>query len=169
MEYPDSDITNVLSSCSEPSFSSPPVLPLTSEDDLTDSESEEESEYPDSESSEWSTECSSCSESSSLVVPCFSPLTPLKRQTNLVDEGTVITRPVAESPVVLHQQPPANNTSSVSAESPVIATYKLVGDNIDFSVKARYSRSDSSKDHSVHYFHYMCVCVCVCDRIDFSE
>ena len=214
-----------------------------SEGELTDSENEEESEYPDSESSEWSTESSSCSESPSLVAPCFFPLTPSNRQSNLEDWVTAIACPVAESPqhlqipvilshqlpvespqhlqipavpshqlpfespqrlqipavpshqlpvespqhlqipavpshqlpvespqhlqipAVLSQQPPAENIIPTSFESPVITTYKLVGDNIDFSVKARYSRSDSPKDQSVHYFHYMAVR----DRTDFSD
>ena len=232
-----------------------------SEGELTDSENEEESEYPDSESSEWSTESSPCSESPSLVAPCFSPLTPSNRQSNLEDWVTAIACPVAESPqhlqipvilshqlpaespqrlqipavpshqlpfespqrlhipavpshqlpfespqrlqipavpshqlpfespqrlhipavpshqlpaespqhlqipAVLSQQPPAENIIPTSFESPVITTYKLVGDNIDFSVKARYSRSDSPKDQSVHYFHYMAVR----DRTDFSD
>ena len=207
MEYPDSDNSNESSTHSESSFSSPPVSPLMSEGELTDSENEEESEYPDSESSEWSTESSSCSESPSLVAPCFSPLTPSNRQSNLEDWVTAIACPVAESPqhlqipvilshqlpaespqrlqipavpshqlpaespqhlqipAVLSQQPPAENIIPTSFESPVITTYKLVGDNIDFSVKARYSRSDSPKDQSVHYFHYMAVR----DRTYFSD
>ena len=225
MEYPDSDNSNESSTHSESSFSSPPVSPLMSKGELTDSENEEESEYPDSESSEWSTESLSCSESPSLVAPCFSPLTPSNRQSNLEDGVTAIACPVAESPqhlqipvilshqlpfespqclqipavpshqlpaespqrlqipavpshqlpaespqhlqipAVLSQQLPAENIIPTSFESPVITTYKLVGDNIDFSVKARYSRSDSPKDQSVHYFHYMAVR----DRTDFSD
>ena len=44
-------------------------------------------------------------------------------------------------------------------------TYKLVGDNLDLTVKARYMRMDSRQDQSLHYFHLMSVC----DRIDFSQ
>lgn len=165
LEYLDSDDSEESSTHSELSFSSPPASPLTSADNLTDFESEE-SEYPDSESSEWSSECS---ESSNIIAPCLSPLTPL----NIVDEAIVMAFPVAESPQqlqapaipVVSSQLPTNNVSSTSANSSRIETYKLVGDNIDFSVKARFSRSDSPKDQSLHYFHFMCVH----DRIDFNE
>jgi len=43
-------------------------------------------------------------------------------------------------------------------------TYKLVGDNLDLTVKARYMRIDGQKDQSLYYFHHMSVC----DRIDLA-
>lgn len=43
--------------------------------------------------------------------------------------------------------------------------YKLVGDNIDKGVKARYMRVDKYYNKSLHYFHSFAVA----NRIDFSE
>lgn len=43
-------------------------------------------------------------------------------------------------------------------------SYKLVGDNIDKAVKARYMRVEGSRNQSLHYFHFFAVL----DRIDFS-
>ena len=43
--------------------------------------------------------------------------------------------------------------------------YKLVGDNIDIGVKARYRRMEGSHSHSLHYFHSFTVQ----SRIDFSH
>ena len=54
----------------------------------------------------------------------------------------------------------------VSNEQSLTPTaYKLVGDNLDLTVKARYMWMDSRQDQSLHYFHHMSVC----DRIDFSQ
>ena len=43
--------------------------------------------------------------------------------------------------------------------------YKLVGDNIDFTVKARYMRTDGRQDQSLHFFHSYAIR----DRIDLSK
>lgn len=43
--------------------------------------------------------------------------------------------------------------------------YKLVGDNIDFTVNARYMRIDGRQNQSLHYFH----CFAIRDRINFSH
>ena len=43
--------------------------------------------------------------------------------------------------------------------------YKLVGDNIDMGVKARYMRVEGSHNQSLHYFHSFAVL----NRIDFSH
>ena len=42
---------------------------------------------------------------------------------------------------------------------------KLVGDNIDLSVKALYMRMEGSRNQSLHYFHSFAVF----DRVDFSQ
>lgn len=44
-------------------------------------------------------------------------------------------------------------------------SYKLVGDNLDKSVKARYLRVEGSRNQSLHNFHSFAVR----DRIDFSS
>lgn len=43
--------------------------------------------------------------------------------------------------------------------------YKLVGDNIDFTVRARYMRTDGRQDQSLHYYH----AYAIRDRIDLSR
>ncbi len=43
--------------------------------------------------------------------------------------------------------------------------FKLVGDNIDFTVNTRYMRIDGRQNRSLHYFH----CFAIQDRIDFSR
>ena len=64
---------------------------------------------------------------------------------------------------LLANQPEATESEQVHSE---VYTYKLVGDNIDLTVKARYMRMDGGQtDKSLHYFHHMCVR----DRIDFSH
>lgn len=45
-----------------------------------------------------------------------------------------------------------------------LQSYKLVGDNIDKSVKARYMRFEGGHNKSLHYFHYFAVL----NRVDFS-
>lgn len=44
-------------------------------------------------------------------------------------------------------------------------SYKLVGDNIDRSVKARYMRMEGHRNQSLHYFHSFAVL----DRISFNH
>lgn len=46
-----------------------------------------------------------------------------------------------------------------------ISGFKLVGDNIDFGIKARYMRSNQYSNHSRHYFHSFAVQ----NRIDLSD
>ncbi len=43
--------------------------------------------------------------------------------------------------------------------------FKLVGDNIDKTVKARYMRAENHRNKSLHYFHYFAVQ----NRIDHSS
>ena len=43
--------------------------------------------------------------------------------------------------------------------------YKIVGDNIDFTVRARYMRTDGRQDQSLHYYHTYAIR----DRIDLSR
>lgn len=43
--------------------------------------------------------------------------------------------------------------------------FKLVGDNIDFTVRARYMRTDGRQDQSLHYYH----AYAIRDRIDLSR
>ncbi len=60
------------------------------------------------------------------------------------------------------------NESDTAPSDPPTCTqhlgYKLVGDNIDKGVKARYMRVEGSRNKSLHYFHSFAVL----DRIDFS-
>ena len=61
------------------------------------------------------------------------------------------------------QLPEAHNATSAHLQ---LQSYKLVGDNIDKSVRARYLRYDSGYgNRSLHYFHYYAVL----NRIDFSD
>lgn len=66
-----------------------------------------------------------------------------------------------ESPI-----PAQQSTTTVSS---LIASgafgYKLVGDNIDFTINARYMRCDGRLNLSLHYFH----CFGILCRIDFSK
>ena len=43
--------------------------------------------------------------------------------------------------------------------------FKLVGDNIDFTINARYVRTDGRQTRSLHYFHFFAIR----DRIDMSQ
>lgn len=52
----------------------------------------------------------------------------------------------------------------VATNSPRLG-YKLVGDNIDKGVKARYMRSEGYRNRSLHYFHSFAVQ----NRVDFSH
>ena len=53
---------------------------------------------------------------------------------------------------------------SVTMNSPSLG-YKLVGDNIDKGIKARYMRSEGDRNRSLHYFHSFAVQ----NRVDFSH
>ena len=55
------------------------------------------------------------------------------------------------------------SVSTSHAQSSILS-YKLVGDNLDKSVKARYMRIGGSRNQSLHYFHSFAVL----DRVDFS-
>lgn len=55
--------------------------------------------------------------------------------------------------------------TSISSRIAGTFGYKLVGDNIDFTVNARYMRTDGRGNQSLHYFH----CYAILDRIDFSK
>ena len=59
----------------------------------------------------------------------------------------------------------SNATPLASATCLQHRSYKLVGDNIDKNVKARYMRIEGSRNQSLHYFHSFAVL----DRINFSH
>lgn len=56
----------------------------------------------------------------------------------------------------------ADETSQFSGSQPL--GFKLVGDNVDKTVKARYMRMDRYSNKSLHYFH----CYAVLNRIQFN-
>ena len=55
--------------------------------------------------------------------------------------------------------------AAASTSTQLQLSYKLVGDNIDKSVKTRYMRLEGGRNQSLHYFH----CFAVLNRIDFTE
>jgi hypothetical protein len=67
-----------------------------------------------------------------------------------------------ENPIVTK---PAEDTSVSSLIADGTFGYKLVGDNIDFIINARFMRCDGRQNQSLHYFH----CYAILDRIDFSK
>ena len=86
-------------------------------------------------------------------------MTEAESETNLAEESSecIITETLSS------QESP--NQIEESCTSSNIYSFKLVGDNIDFTIKARYNRVDNHKNQSLHYFHYMSVC----DRINFNH
>ena len=54
---------------------------------------------------------------------------------------------------------------SVTFNKPNMLGYKLVGDNIDLAIKARYMRTDGPSNQSLHFFHLMGVR----DRVNLSH
>ena len=63
------------------------------------------------------------------------------------------------------EQPVLAVTTFNHGRSPRLTTYRLCGDNIDKTVRARYMRSERGKPESIHYFHSYAAL----DRIDFSN
>ena len=129
----------------------------------TYTENSSDSESPD--------DCSSCSylSSTSMTSPPISPI---------VSEDDIDISPVVSEDCAADSDSEDNMQTSIlvqpfiQTEDPVITTmsaqvynYKLVGDNIDFGIKARYNRIDDQKQKSLHYFHYMCVR----DRVNLSH
>lgn len=55
--------------------------------------------------------------------------------------------------------------AAASTSTQLQLSYKLVGDNIDKSVKTRYMCLEGGHNQSLHYFH----CFAVLNRIDFTE
>ena len=86
-------------------------------------------------------------------------MTDAESETNLAEESSecIITEmlPSQESPDQIEEPSTSSN----------IYSFKLVGDNIDFTIKACYNCVDYHKNQSLHYFHYMSVR----DQIDFSH
>ena len=78
-------------------------------------------------------------------------------------EFDILVEPTQELlPLMLTEEP--EPLSSIA--QPQIYNYKLIGDNLDLTVKPRYSRVDGQKYRtSLHYFHYMCVR----DRVNLSQ
>lgn len=64
-----------------------------------------------------------------------------------------------------HLPPTLPTASPALSELPKFPGYKLVGDNIDKGVKARYMRADHHHNKSLHYFHSFAVA----NRVDFSS
>ena len=65
----------------------------------------------------------------------------------------------------MHKRSEMDTAPSAPSASTCHLVYKLVGDNIDKAVKARYMRVEGSRNQSLHYFHSFAVL----DRIDFSH
>ena len=65
------------------------------------------------------------------------------------------------------QLPTSSNddVALISGDAVCINSYKLVGDNIDVSIKTRYNRGNDLHNQSLHYFHFLAVR----DRINFNE
>ena len=63
-------------------------------------------------------------------------------------------------PVLDVQNDPAVGSSHVSPPG-----FKLIGDNVDKNIRARYQRYESDHNESIHFFH-LCAFQ---DRIDFSH
>ena len=85
-------------------------------------------------------------------------MTEAESETNLLKSSECIiteTLPSQELP----------NQIEESSTSSNIYSFKLVGDNIDFTIKAHYNHVENHKNQSLHYFHYMSVC----DRINFNH
>ena len=101
---------------------SPPVSPLTSEDNVTDVKEAD-----------------------------------LFEASNLVEEAEESSECVIAETLSSHVSTDQIEELSTDAIPCNVHTYKIIGDNIDFTVKARYNRIDSHKDRSLHYFHLMSV------------
>ena len=136
VEYPDTEssddeyLSMYSSDSSTGSVISPLVSPITSGDNMTDSESE-------SDVATESVECTS---------QTMSPQEPSRTMPSLEPSGTMPP-----------QEPSVHNTQSSSNTRSDISTYKYIGDNFDISVKSRFGRLDSQKQRSLHYFHHMCI------------
>ena len=65
----------------------------------------------------------------------------------------------------IHLKISAGTPPAMQSSEPTLLGYKLVGDNIDKGVKARYMRADEHRGQSLHYFHSFAVQ----NRIDFSS
>ena len=59
----------------------------------------------------------------------------------------------------------SSDSKTVPSDVDQHRSFKLVGDNLDTSVKARYMRMEGSRNQSLHYFHAFAVL----DRISFSH
>ena len=80
--------------------------------------------------------------------------------------GTSIELTQCLLPSTLTEEPDLTEQLVSSTTHSRVNTYKVLGDNIDFTVKARYNRVDGQKDNqSLHYFHHMCVR----DRVNLSH
>lgn len=93
---------------------------------------------------------------SSPIVPPYSPL-------SSPSQGSPAPPPIQSAntppspPLLPEHQPLACSSPSKQADLPATCYgYKLVGDNIDKTVKPRYMRSDRQAQ-SLHYFHFFAV------------
>ena len=96
-----------------------------------------------------------------LLPPHSVPLIPAQRSAEENDSGHAFGDRSEENRVQVMEV----QTNEICRPEGTPTTYKLVGDNLDLTVKARYMRIDGQKDQSLHYFHHMSVC----DRIEFSH
>ena len=126
----DDECSSLSSDYSYASVIAPTFSPVTSDDNLTNSESNEDG----------------------LSDSCYSD-----QQLNTSLQGEEL----------VEQQAKETESEQVQSErrQSEADTYKIGGDNLDLTIKARYMRMDGQKDLSLHYFHYMCVR----DRIDFKH
>ena len=126
-----------------------------------------------SSDSEGPDDCSSCCSylsSTSMTPP---PISPIVSEDDIADISPVVSEDcAADSGSEDNMQTSVLVQPFIQTEDPVIITmsaqvynYKLVGDNIDFGIKACYNQIDDQKQKSLHYFHYMCVH----DRVNLSH
>lgn len=128
-----------------------------------------ETDTSDDECSSLSSDCSVAS----VIAPPFSPVLSDDDQTySETTEDDLNDTFDSEQPLntslqreeLLVKQSQEEETESEQPHLQVY-TFKMVGDNIDLTVKARYVRMDSQKDKSLHYFHH----ICIRDRVNFSH
>lgn len=134
----DTESSNESSSssyCSNISVIAPPFSSVVSDIGMTTSESDNEDLIDDGESDQ--------------------PSQAVEAQSEQLQLEEVSKQPQSEA-VDIHSQ-----LEEIVCASEVYS-YKLAGDNIDLTVKARYMQIDGQRDQSLHYFHHMCIH----DRID---
>ena len=147
------------------SLDAPTFSPFTSDDNVSDVELE--TERP------WIGYTQSCMDSGDgmllepagdgmLLEPAaLSPVSIDLQTSHLVTQTTVSSN--QQAPIL---QSVDTDTLMVPSETTaVINNYKLLGDNIDLTIKSCFMRMDSHRNDSYHFFH----CCAVKDRIDLSH